>query len=123
MMFTTGTTAPSLVREGKLRALATLLTERSPLLPDVPIASEAGLRTLTIVPWAAFFGPARMPPEILSRLNREITTALNRPEVREQMAKQGFSPTASSPQELAAFHKLQYDSWGRTVKEAGIKFE
>src|SRR6185369_4793213 len=115
MMFTTGTTAPPLVREGKIKALGTLLTERSPLLPEVPTASEAGLQALTIVPWAAFFGPARMAPELVARLNREMVAALNRPEVREQMARQGFSPTPSTPQELGAFFKEQHDAWGRTV--------
>lgn len=123
MMFSTGTGVPPLVKDGRVRALATLLPARSPLLPDVPTGGEAGLQRLTIDAWAAIYGPARMPADITARLSREVIATLKRPEVREMLDRQGFSPVGSSPQELAAFHKTQYDSWVRTVREYGIKFE
>ena len=123
MMFTTGTTAPPLVKEGRIRALATLLQSRSPLLPEVPTAAEAGLQKLSIQAWAAFFGPAHLPAEIAARLSKEVGAALRRPEVREQLERQGFEGEGSTPEALAAFHRGQYDAWVRTVKDAGIKFE
>jgi tripartite-type tricarboxylate transporter receptor subunit TctC len=123
MMFSTGTGVPPLVKDGRVRALATLLPSRSPLLPDVPTGAEAGLQRLTIDAWAAIFGPARMPADITARLSREVNAALQRSEVREQLERQGFAGIGSSPQQLAAFHKAQYESWTRTVREYGIKFE
>jgi tripartite-type tricarboxylate transporter receptor subunit TctC len=123
VMFATGTSAPAFVKDGKLRALATLREEKSPLLPDVPTAAEAGLQRLTIVPWAALFGPARMPAEITARLSEEVKSVLRRQDVREQLEQQGFEAAGSTPEELAAFFKTQAETWKKTVHEHGIKFE
>jgi tripartite-type tricarboxylate transporter receptor subunit TctC len=123
MMFGTGVGVPPLVKDGRARALATLLQNRSPLLPEVPTAAEARIQGLTIVPWAAIFGPAKLPAEVTARLSKEINTVLKRQDSREQFDRQGFEPGGSTPQELAAFHKSQWDSWTRTVREQGIKFE
>jgi tripartite-type tricarboxylate transporter receptor subunit TctC len=78
---------------------------------------------ISIVPWAALFGPAKMPADLTAQLSREINTVLSRPETREQFDRQGFEPRASTSQELAAFHKTQWDSWTKTTREQGIKFE
>ena len=123
MMFGTGTGVPPLVREGRVRALATLLEARSPLLPEVPTAAEARIQGLSIDPWSALFGPARMPAELTRKLSQDVNAVLNRPDSKEQFERQGFSPKGSTPEELAAFHKLQWDAWTRTVREQGIKFE
>lgn len=123
MMFGTGTGVPPLAKDGRVHVLATLLPARSPLLPEVPTADEAGLQRLTIVPWAALFGPARLPAEISGRLSREVNAALKRPEVGEQLERQGFAASGSTPEQLAAFHRAQYEGWTRTVREYGIKFE
>jgi tripartite-type tricarboxylate transporter receptor subunit TctC len=123
MMFSTGTGVPPLVRDGRVRALATLLPTRSPLLPDVPSVDEAGLQRLSIVPWAALFGPAKMPAELTARLSREVNLVLQAQGVRAQLDAQGFAASGSTPQALAAFHKAQWDGWVRTVKDYNIKFE
>ena len=62
MIFTTGTTAPGFVKDGRAKALVVLQSERSALLPNVPTAAELGLGNLTILPWAGFFGPANLRP-------------------------------------------------------------
>lgn len=123
MMFSTGTGVPPLVKDGRVRALATLLPSRSPLLPDVPAADEAGLQRMTIVAWAAIFGPARMPADITARLSREVNALLKRPEVHAQLENQGFAGSGSSPEELAVFHKAQWEGWTRTVRENNVKFD
>ena len=119
---TPGTAAPQ-VKEGKLRVLATLLPNRSPLLPQAPTLAESGLRGLSITPWGAIFGPASMPKEIGARLSRELATVLKRAEVREAFEKLAFEPRSSTPEELAAFVKEQGEIWRRAVAEAGIKPE
>jgi len=123
MMFGTGTGVPPLVRDGRIRALATLLQARSPLLPEVPTAAEGGIQGISIVPWAAIFGPAKMPADLTAQLSKEINAVLARPDTREQLDRQGFESGGSTPQELAAFHKTQWESWTRTVLEQGLKFE
>jgi tripartite-type tricarboxylate transporter receptor subunit TctC len=119
---TPGAAAPQ-VREGKLRALATLLPSRSPLLPEVPTMAEAGMQGLTITPWGGVFGPKGMPRDITDRLSRELIALLGRAEVREAFGKLAFEPRGSTPEELAAFTKQQLEIWRRVVAEVGIQPE
>jgi tripartite-type tricarboxylate transporter receptor subunit TctC len=119
---TPGTAAPQ-VREGKLRALATLLPSRNPLLPEAPTLAEAGLRPLSITPWGGVFGPANMPKEIVARVSRELGIVLKRTEVGEAFQKLAFEPRSSTPEELAAVVKEQGEVWRRVVAEVGIKPE
>ena len=122
MAFATPGTALPQVKEGKLRALAALFPNRSPLLPEVPTAAEAGLK-LSLTPWGGIFGPARMSPEAVNRLARELGVVLQRPEVREAFGKIAFEARSSTSEELAAFLKGQIDVWRRTAEEVGIKPE
>ena len=119
---TPGSAAPQ-VREGKLRALATLLPSRSPLLPDAPTMAEAGVKGLSIVPWGGLFGPAGMPREIVDRLAREMSVVLAKPEVKEALGKLAFEPHSSTPEALAAHLKTQIEVWKQTVQQVGIKPE
>lgn len=123
MIFSTGTLMPTFVKEGKAKALVTLLPQRSPLLPDVPTAAELGIGKLTITPWAGFFGPAGMPADVTEKLSQALRAALARPDVREQLVGQGFSSYGMAPAEFAAFFRRQYDGFVATVRENNVKFE
>ncbi|MDB5750977.1 MAG: hypothetical protein JWP65_1398 [Ramlibacter sp.] len=123
MIFSTGTLLPALVKEGKAKALVTLLPRRSPLMPDVPTAAELGIGKLTITPWAGFFGPAGMPAEVTERLSAGLRAALARPDVRDQLVGQGFSSYGMTPAEFGAFHKRQYDGFVATVRENNVRFD
>jgi len=123
MMFTTGTLAPGFVKDGRIRALVTLLPERSALLPNVPSAGELGLGKLTITPWAGFFGPPGLPAEIVEKLSTALQATMKRPEVHEQLVQQGFEGYGMSPANFAAFFRTQYDAFGSTVREHGVKFD
>ena len=123
LMFGTVGVAAPLVHQGRLRALAVLGTRRSTLLPEVPTFVEAGLPHFSVTPSAGMFGPARLPKEIIERLNREIIAILRRPEVREVYARHAFEIDTSTPEELGAFMRNQYQAWGRAVHEAGINPE
>jgi tripartite-type tricarboxylate transporter receptor subunit TctC len=119
---TPGTAAPQ-VKAGKLRALAAMFPNRSPLLPEVPAAAEAGLGKVTVTPWGGVFGPAKMPREIVDRLAREMAVVLAKPEVKEAFGKLAFEPHSSTPEALAAHLKTQIDVWKQTVQQVGIKPE
>ena len=106
-----------------LRVLATLLPQRSPLAPDAPTMAEAGAPKLSIVPWAGFFGPAKLPADIVARLNRELTAIFKRPEVREQIERQAFEVQGSTPEELAAHTKEQVEVWKTAVRDSGMALE
>src|SRR6266581_1368847 len=117
LMFGTGGITVPLVKEGRLRALATLLPVRSSLLPDVPTTADAGMPQLSVVVWGGLFGPAKMPRDIVDRLSREVNAILQRPAVREQLERQGGEPSGSTPAEFAAFLKQQLADWGKAARE------
>jgi len=114
--------APHL-REGKLRPLITTLPGRSPLMPEVPSIIEAGLPRFPIEPWAGILGPAKMPKEVVERVNRETNALLKRADLRESLLKQAFQPRGMSTGEFAAYTRQQYELWGRAIRDAGINPE
>jgi len=119
MIATPGTAVP-FVKEGRLRALVTLAASRSPLLPDVPTNAEAGMPPLAITPWAAIFGPAKLPKDIVDRVARAVSTVVVQPEVRAQLERYAFDAKSSSPEELGVYLKEQVDVWIRTARDVGI---
>ena len=123
LSFATPTSTLAHVRDGRLRALAVLLPGRFALIPDVPTAAEAGLPPFTAGTWAALFGPARLPPEIAQRMNRELNAAMKKPDVREKIGQQGFELAGSTPEELGAFVQDQLKAWERAFREAGMQPE
>lgn len=124
-IFTTGTSAPNLVKDGRVRALFTLQPERSLLLPEVPTAQEVGLDrdAITILPWAGFFGPANMPKDVAQKLSAGLQAVLKSPKVRQQLAEQGFEGYGMSPDEFTVFFKQRYDGWVDTIRENNITFD
>jgi tripartite-type tricarboxylate transporter receptor subunit TctC len=123
MMFCSSGTSVPHVREGKLRPIVTTLPKRSHLLPDVPTIAEAGMPQFSITSWAGLFGPARMPREVVERLNKEFVAAMARADVQAAMEKQAFSLSPSSPERLAGFVKEQMESYRRILSAAGVEPE
>jgi tripartite-type tricarboxylate transporter receptor subunit TctC len=119
-VFATPTSSLAHIKEGRLRALAVTLPSRWPLLPEVPTTVEAGLPPINVEFFAALFGPAKMPPDVASRLSRELNAIMSRPQIREQIDRQGFALAGSTPEELGAFVKQQLAAWAKGFREAGI---
>jgi tripartite-type tricarboxylate transporter receptor subunit TctC len=121
LMNGTSTTTLPHVKDGKLRALATTFHERSPLMPDLPNFIEAGQQKFPIGPWFALVGPAKLPPDIVARMNKEMVAVLAKPNVVEAMNRHGFIPRSSTPEELAAYMKDQLGVWKTALEAAGIE--
>lgn len=119
---TPGTLAPQ-VKEGKIRVLATLLPSRNPLLPDAPTMTEAGLEPVPITPWGGLFGPAKMPKDVVDRVQRALAGVLAKPEVREAFGKLAFEPRSSTPEELAAFVAEQLAAYRRATQAVGLSLD
>jgi tripartite-type tricarboxylate transporter receptor subunit TctC len=123
MIWTTGTTAPAFVKDGRAKALLTLQPQRSPLLPDVPTAAELGLGSLTIKPWAGIFGPPGMAPDLVNKLSTELQNVLQRADVKEQLVAQGFDGYGMPAQQFGAFFREQYDGFVKVVRDNNIKID
>jgi len=122
-VFATPTSSFSHIQSGRLKALAVTLPQRWPLLPEVPTTVEAGMPPINVEFFAAMFGPAGMPPEIAARLSKELSAIIARPQIREQIDKQGFALASSTPAELRGFIKTQLGAWAQGFREAGINPE
>ena len=121
--FLSTSSAIALAKEGKLRPLAVLLRQRSPLLPEVPTIDEAGVPQVTVRQWAGVFGPPKMPREIVERLNREVNIAVRKPDVIEKLQTYGYAPEGSTPEGLLEINREDLALWHRLVKQAGIPLE
>jgi tripartite-type tricarboxylate transporter receptor subunit TctC len=115
--------AIGLAKEGKLRALAVLLKERTPLFPEVPTIDEAGVPQVTVRQWAGVFGPPGMPRDIVQKLNAEVNAALKRPDVVEKLRSYGYSAEGSTPERLLEINRDDLALWRKLVKEAGIPLD
>jgi tripartite-type tricarboxylate transporter receptor subunit TctC len=113
----------SLIRSGTLNALAVTTKSRSPELPDVPTATEAGFPDVEMASWVALIGPAGMPREAVERINAEVNATLKEPELQARIAALGARPEGGSPEDLAAFLARETERWKRVVEIAGIRIE
>jgi tripartite-type tricarboxylate transporter receptor subunit TctC len=90
------------VRAGKLKVIAVMAPERSPVVPDVPTTAEAGFPRLAMTPFIAFFARSGARPEIVNRLNDEINTVLRDADVARRLSDAGLSPKPGTPASLGA---------------------
>jgi tripartite-type tricarboxylate transporter receptor subunit TctC len=108
---------------GRVRILATSGNARSRFTPTVPTFAESGFRDLVLDEWFGFFVPGKTPMDVVGRLNAAIRAALAAPEVVQGLAQMGLVATPSSPTELAALLKRDFERWGPLVKTIGFTAE
>jgi tripartite-type tricarboxylate transporter receptor subunit TctC len=111
------------VRGGVIRALAQSGTQRSPLLPDVPTMAEAGLPGYEAMVYNALLGPAGLPRDIVLKLQAEVAKAGLTAVVRQRFAELGLTMTASTPEELADFIKVETVKWAKIIRETNMKIQ
>jgi tripartite-type tricarboxylate transporter receptor subunit TctC len=109
------------VQSGQVRGIAVLSSRRSPLAPDVPTMSEAGVPGLDVDSWLGIFAPAKTPPEVIARLRRDIRASL--PDLRERFEKSGGEVWDLPDERLDGFVMSEYENWTKLIREAGIKLD
>lgn len=109
------------MKDGKLAALGVSTLRRAEVMPDVPTLAEQGLKDFDISLWFGVWAPAGTPPAIVQKLNAQIATILQGPEVREQFAKLGITPAPMKPDEFARFVREQIDTYRQIVKQGNIQ--
>ena len=111
------------VKAGRLRALGTSGTKRTPLAPDVPTVAEAGVPGYEVTVWFGLVAPAGTPREIVQKLNAEVLKILAMPDVRERFLAQGVEPVGSTPEQFGEHIRAQMSKWSKVVQDAGVKAE
>ena len=121
LAFDTLTVLAPQIRDGKVKGLAVTSRERSPQLPDVPTAAEAGLSDYVVDSWFGLVVPAATPGDIVQRLNAEVRKALAALDLQQRFAELSLSVNPSSPEDLDAIIKSEAVRWGEVIRRAAIK--
>jgi tripartite-type tricarboxylate transporter receptor subunit TctC len=123
MVFDALPSAIQYIRTGKVRPVAMMSEQRSPLLPDVPTFAEAGFPSVKLRLWVGLHGPAGLPPAVVQRLNEATAKALAAPDLRERYASVGADPMPMSAQAFGAMVREDVAALAKTIEAAGIKPE
>jgi tripartite-type tricarboxylate transporter receptor subunit TctC len=121
LIFATAASSINHIKAGKARPLAVTTAKRSALVPDLPTVAEAGLKGYEANNWNGFFVPAGTPRPIVARLNKELSTALLAPDIKEFLFKQGLDAAPGAPEQFAKYMKAEYSKWSKVIAAAGIK--
>jgi len=113
------TTGP--LKAGTVRGLAVTSPKRHPSWPDLPTMAEAGVPDMEVPVWTAFFAPARTPPAIVARLQKEVARVVQTPEVRERFAGMGLEPVGGSSEDLGRRVARDIEKWTAVARAANIK--
>lgn len=111
------------VQSGKLRALAVTSSQRWRDLPDLPTMSEAGVPGYDATSWYGIVGPANLPKDIVSSLNKVLHTIMTNPETVKKFATLGVEPVTGSPADFEAYMTTEIKKWGQVVSAANINLE
>lgn len=114
------TAAQAALGTGRVRPLAVLSDKRSPLLPDVPTMTEAGLPHADVQTWIGFLAPAGTAPAIVDKLNRALNAILQAPEPKAWLDRQGLEAIGGTPAAFDAEIRTDYAKWGRLVRDLGL---
>lgn len=111
------------IKAGKLKVLAVTGDKRSPLLPNVPTLTEAGVQGADVFSWQAIAGPRGMPADVKAKLHAAIVAALNDPENRKRMEDIGFEIVANTPEQMRDFQAKELARWKQVIEVGKIELE
>lgn len=112
------------VQAGKVRGLAVTSLKRSPAIPELPTVNEAlGIKNYELIAFFAAFGPAGVPKEVVSKLNKAINEAAKSKDLVERFASMGFESQPGTPEMLDKKIKLETVKWAKAIKDAGMEAE
>ena len=113
--------ALSMIKNGKLRALAVSTRKRNPTLPDVPTPEEAGLKNADSALWFGVWGPAGLPAGVVQKISTDVRRALADPGVKDKLIALGNDTMDMSPEEFGRFVREEIAVYAKVIKDAGIK--
>ena len=111
------------IRSGKIKALALMSKKRIPSLPDVPTLDEIGLKDFDVTAWQGLFVPKGTAAEIVSRLGKEMSQAINTPEVRARLEEYGLEVLPTDGASLATFIQAETKFWHALIRERKLSAE
>lgn len=123
VLFANLPTALPFVKDGKLKALVSTGEQRSPLAPDVPTISESSEAKIAAVTWNGLYGPAGLPPALVSQIYTDVSKVLKDDATRKRLEALGNDLILNDPPSFAQYLKAEYDRWGNVIRTAGIRLD
>jgi tripartite-type tricarboxylate transporter receptor subunit TctC len=124
LLFVTMPAAMGNVRGGKLRPLAVTTLKRNPGAPEVPTVAEAlGIPDYEVDSWYAMFAPAKTPPAVIARMQKEVARVIQMPDVKQKLLEQGGDTVGSSPEALDGVVRSELKKWAALIRDAKIKLD
>jgi tripartite-type tricarboxylate transporter receptor subunit TctC len=123
LMFSSAVAMLPHVKSGRLRALAMTGAKRSPSIPDIPTVAESGVRDYEAGSWYGIVAPAGTARPIIDLLNREIVAAIKSPDIFDRLTLEAVTPVGNTPEEFAAYIRVEHARIAKVVKASSAKFE
>jgi tripartite-type tricarboxylate transporter receptor subunit TctC len=120
-MFENLPTAIAQIKAGKVRALGVTSKARSPSMPDLVTVAEAGVADYEATAWFTIAAPAKVPAEIIRKLNVDMNAFLKAPEMQSRWIEMGVVPLGGTPAEAEKFFASEREKWNKVIKAAGIR--
>lgn len=121
LMFENLPTGIAQIKAGKVRALGMTSRERSPSMPDIPTVAESGVPGFEATAWFTIAAPAKVPPDIIRKLNTDMNAFLKAPEMQQRWIEMGVVPMGGSPADAEKFFVSEREKWNKVIKAAGIR--
>lgn len=119
VMFSSIPPVLGLVKDGKLRGIATSQIERDPWLPDLPTVAEAGVPGFDVRIWHGIFAPKRTPPEVVDRLASAAKQATQTDVMKRALAAQGYRPFEGTQAQFAEYYRAEVARWAKLIPVIG----
>ena len=110
-------------KDGRVKILAAATEKRAQVRPELPTIAEAGMPGFSTTVWFALFGPANMPPELVSKIHADVSKVLDLPQTREFFEKNSFERVTDSPSEFAKLVAHDIEKWDVLIKQVGAKID
>ena len=111
------------VKQGRINALAVTSATRSSFTPNLPSIAEAALPGYETTAWYGILAPAKTPPAVISRLNREVARTLEHAEVKSGFANQSFDSIGGTPEQFGVLIRDELVKWSKVVKDSGMRID
>lgn len=120
-MFDATSVVAPFIKSGQLRPLLVTSEKRVPAFPDVPTATELGLKDFNIISFIGLYGPPKLPADVVKKVHAAMNAALKDPTVSKNILDRGDEPGGGTPEQLGALTRTHYKTWGDVVKANNIR--